>query len=294
MPTLLIFVIYLGVVLLLTALLYYPLFQVVDAIWDVRPERVFYRLSMIIAALGFWPLLMLLGINNRTALGFSLDRGRLLKTFSRGLGTGVMIMSVHAILLVLLGARVLEPGYIQFSALSTVLVTGLLSGILVAVIEEIFFRGAMQYHMRRSSSMLATAIMTNLLFASVHFIRPPVAAEGAVIGWYSGWEMLAGIFHRYDNFAGFADSFIALFAAGLLLSLVRERTGHLTLCIGIHAGWVWVIKLASEVTKADTHSPTAFLIGGYDNITGWAATGVLGLVTVWYWRYGRVVYHSNG
>ena len=288
MPTLLIFVIYLGVSLLLTALLYYPLFQAVDAIWDVRPERVFYRLSMIIAALGFWPLLKLLGINNRTALGFSLDRDRLLKTFSRGLGIGVIIMSVHAILLVLLGARVLEPGYIQFSTLSTVLVTGLLSGILVAVIEEIFFRGAMQYHMRRSSSLLTTTIMTNLLFASVHFIRPPVSAEGAKIGWYSGWEMLAGMFHRYENFTGFADSFIALFAAGLFLSLVRERTGHLTLCIGIHAGWVWIIKLASEVTNADVNSPTAFMIGSYDNITGWAATVVLGLVSMWYWRYGRV------
>ena len=288
MPTLLIFVIYLGVALLLTALLYFPLFQAVDAIWDVRPERVFYRLSMIIAALGFWPLLMFLGINNRTALGFSLDRGRLLKTFSRGLGIGLMVMSVHAILLVLFGARVLEPGYVQLSRLFTVLVTGLFSGILVAVIEETFFRGAMQYHMRRSSSMLTTAIMTNLLFASVHFIRPPVSAEGAMIGWYSGWEMLAGMFHRYEDFADFADSFIALFAAGLFLSLVRERTGQLTLCIGIHAGWVWIIKLASEVTTADTSSPTAFLIGSYDNITGWAATAVLGLLTVWYWRYGRV------
>jgi len=288
MPTLLIFVTYLGVALLLTALLYYPLFQAVDAIWDVRPERVFYRMSMIIAALGFWPLLTLLGINNRTALGFSLDRGRLLKTFSRGLGIGVMIMSVHVILLVLLGARVLEPGYIQFSRLFTVLVTGLFSGILVAVIEEAFFRGAMQCRMRRSSSLLATAIMTNLLFASVHFIRPPVSAEGAVIGWYSGWEMLAGMFHRYEDFAGFADSFIALFAAGLFLSLVRERTGHLTLCIGIHAGWVWIIKLTSEVTKVDANSPTAFLIGSYDNITGWAATAVLCLVSMWYWRYGRV------
>ena len=288
MPTLLIFVIYLGVALILTALLYYPLFQAVDAIWDVRPERVFYRLSMIIAALGFWPLLKLLGINNRTALGVSLDRGRLLKTFSRGLGIGVMIMSVHVILLVLLGARVLEPGSIQFSHLSTVLVTGLFSGILVAVIEETFFRGAMQYHMRRSSSLLTTAIMTNLLFASVHFIRPPVSAEGAVIGWHSGWEMLAGMLHRYEDFAGFADSFIALFAAGLFLSLVRERTGHLTLCIGIHAGWVWIIKLASEVTKVDANSPTAFLIGSYDNITGWAATVMLCLVSMWYWRYGRL------
>ena len=100
--------------------------------------------------------------------------------------------------------------------------------------------------------------------------------------------MLAGMFHQYDDFAGFADSFIALFAAGLLLSLIRERSGNIALCIGIHAGWVLTIKLTREVTNAATDAPAAFLIGSYDNIIGWAAAVVLGLVTLWYWRYGRV------
>jgi len=57
--------------------------------------------------------------------------------------------------------------------------------------------------------------------------------------------------------------------------------------MGIHAGWVLTIKLAREVTNAATDTPAAVLIGSYDNITGWAATVVLGLVTLWYWRYGR-------
>lgn len=288
MPTLFFFIIYLGVALLLTALLYYPVFQAVDAIWEVRPDRVFYRLAMLIAVLGFWPFIKLLGINNRYALGYSLDRRRFLQTFSRGLGIGVIIMTVHAVLLVLLGARVPEPGDILFSDLSTALLAGLLSGIVVAFIEESFFRGAMQYHMRRRSPMLSVAISTALLYAAVHFIHPPIPAEGTIITWNSGWEMLVGMFHQYDDFAGFADSFIALFAAGLLLSLVRERTGNIALCIGIHAGWVLTIKLAKEVTNAATDAPAAFLIGSYDNIIGWAAAVVLGLVTLWYWRYGRV------
>ena len=288
MPTLFFFIIYLGVALLLTALLYYPVFQAVDAIWEVRPDRVFYRLAMLIAVLGFWPLIKLLGINNRYALGYSLDRRRFLQTFSRGLGIGVIIMTVHAALLVLLGARVPEPGDILFSDLSYALLAGLLSGIVVAFIEESFFRGAMQYHMRRSSPMLSVAISTALLYAAVHFIHPPIPAVGTIITWNSGWAMLAGMFHQYDDFAGFADSFIALFAAGLLLSLIRERSGNIALCIGIHAGWVLTIKLTREVTNAATDAPAAFLIGSYDNIIGWAAAVVLGLVTLWYWRYGRV------
>jgi len=286
MPTLLYFIVYLGVVMLLTALLYYPVFLALDTVWELRPDRVFYRLAMIIAALGFWPFLKLQGINNRYALGYSLDRRSYLQSFSSGLGIGVMIMTGHAILLVLLGARVPEPGDIHFNDVLYALLSGLLSGILVAFIEESFFRGAMYYGMRRHSPMLTASITTALLYATVHFIHSPLPAEGTIIGWQSGWEMLAGMFHSYENFAGIVDSYMALFAAGLFLSLVRERTGNIVLCIGIHAGWVLTIKLVKEITDVATNTPAALLIGSYDSIIGWAATAVLGLVTLWYWRYG--------
>ena len=286
MPTLLYFIVYLGAVMLLTALLYYPVFLALDTVWEVRPDRVFFRLAMIIAALGFWPFLKLQGINNRYALGYSLDRRSYLQSFSRGLGIGVMIMTGHAILLVLLGARVPEPGDIHFNDVLYALLSGLLSGILVAFIEESFFRGAMYYGMRRHSPMLTASIATALLYATVHFIHSPLPAGGTIIGWQSGWEMLAGMFHSYENFAGIVDSYMALFAAGLFLSLVRERTGNIVLCIGIHAGWVLTIKLVKEITDVATNTPAALLIGSYDSIIGWAATAVLGLVTLWYWRYG--------
>jgi len=197
-----------------------------------------------------------------------------------------MIMTGHAILLVLLGARVPEPGDIHFNDVLYALLSGLLSGILVAFIEESFFRGAMYYGMRRHSPMLTASIATALLYATVHFIHSPLPAGGTIIGWQSGWEMLAGMFHSYENFAGIVDSYMALFAAGLFLSLVRERTGNIVLCIGIHAGWVLTIKLVKEITDVATNTPAALLIGSYDNIIGWAATAVLGLVTLWYWRYG--------
>ena len=256
-----------------------------DAVWEVRPDRVFIRLAMVIAALGFWPFLKLQGINNRYALGYSLDRRHFLQTFTRGLVIGVMIMSGHAILLILLGARVPIPGDIHFNDVLYALLSGLLSGILVAFIEESFFRGAMHYGIRRRSPVLTATTTTALLYATVHFIHAPVPAEGTIIGWHSGWEMLAAMFHSYENFTGIADSYTALFAAGLFLSLVRERTGNIALCIGIHAGWVLTIKLVKEVTNAATDTPAAFLIGSYDGIIGWAAAAVLGLVTLWYWRY---------
>ena len=286
MPVLLYFIVYLCVVMLLTALFYYPVFQVIDAAWDIRPDRVFSRLVLVIAALGFWPFLKLQGINNRYALGYSLDSRHFLQTVTRGLLIGIMIMTVHALLLILLGARVPVPGAIQLNDVLYALMSGLISGILVAFIEESFFRGAMHYGMRRRSSMLTATITTALLYAAVHFIHAPVTAKGTIIGWQSGWELLATMFHSYENFAAIADSYTALFAAGLFLSLVRERNGNIALCIGIHAGWVLTIKLVKEVTNAATDTPAALLIGSYDSIIGWAAAAVLGLVTLWYWRYG--------
>jgi hypothetical protein len=288
MTTLLIFIIYLIAALVLSALLFFPAFQLVNALWEIRPDRVFYRLAMILAILGFLPFLRLLTISNRNALGYSLHHVQFLRIFATGLVIGVMIMSVHAILLVLLGVRVPSAGVSVFSNLLASLLSGLFSGVLVAFIEETFFRGAMQYHMRRHSSLLTTLLMTSVFYAALHFIRPPITVGTPKIDWSSGFEMLAGTLYQYQNVAVFADSLVALFFAGLLLGLVRERTGNIALCIGIHAGWVLMIKLARELTEVDHDAPMNFLIGSYDGIIGWAAAGILGLVTLAYWRYGRI------
>ena len=286
MASLLYFLIYLGIVLLLTAQLFFPVYQVVDTYWDFRPDRVFYRLAMLIAILGFWPFLKLLGINNRYALGFTLPPSRFLLAMLKGLGIGVAIMVVQAAALVLLGARIHTPEAIAFDRIAYVLVSGLVSGVLVALIEETFFRGAMQYHLRYSNSLLKTAVITAVVYAAVHFVRPQPVSDVATTGWSIGPDMLLTMLHQYQDLAGIADSFVALFIAGLFLSLVRERSGSIALCMGIHAGWVMSIRLAREFTDVATDSPAAYLIGSYDGIIGWAAAALLALVTLGYWKFG--------
>jgi membrane protease YdiL (CAAX protease family) len=288
MTTLLIFITYLVAALVLSALLFFPVFQAVNAIWEIRPDRVFYRLAMFIAIAGFWPCIRILGINNLDSIGYSLAPARFLRICAKGLGIGVIIMLVHATQLVLLGARMPEPGELHFSELLQPVITGLISGILVAFIEETFFRGAMYHHMRRHSHVWTTLIITSLFYAAVHFMRPSIPAGGLIIDWSSGFTMLLSMLHQYKEFADIADSFVALFFAGLFLGLVRERSGNIALCIGIHAGWVLIIKLAGELTEVDRQSTMNFLIGDYDGIIGWAATGILVLVTLGYWSYGRI------
>ena len=285
MSTLLYFLIYLGIAVLLAAQLFFPVYQVLDAYWDLRPDRVFFRLAMLIAVLGFWPFLKLLGINNRYALGYTPDARRFLRAVLKGLGIGVAIMAVHATALWVIGVRVIAPEGIAFGRILYVVVSGLVSGVLVALVEETFFRGAMQFHLRYSNPPWKAAVVTALVYASVHFLQPLPVSDAATIGWSSGREMLVTMLHQYRDPADIVDSLTALFVAGLFLSLVRERSGSIALCIGIHAGWVLSIRLARELTDVAADSPLGFLIGSYDGIIGWAAAALLVLVTLVYWKY---------
>ena len=128
MPALLLFLAYLIFALVLAALLFLPLYQILDAIWEVRPDRVFFRLAMLIAILGFWPFLKLVGLNNRVALGYTLSRRDFLLSITRGLGIGVMIMALHTLLLILSGARVPTTDDIQISSLVNTAFSGPLAG----------------------------------------------------------------------------------------------------------------------------------------------------------------------
>jgi hypothetical protein len=72
---------------------------------------------------------------------------------------------------------------------------------------------------------------------------------------------------------------LALFCAGLFLAAVRlVRLDYLALCVGIHAGWVVVIKLGRRYTNPDPHVPLARLVGPYDQIIGYAAAGWITLL----------------
>ena len=62
--------------------------------------------------------------------------------------------------------------------------------------------------------------------------------------------------------------FIALAAAGVLLGMVRCATGHIGECIGMHAGWVLVIKVVRKTTELDDQSYWSFLVASYDDVIG--------------------------
>ena len=82
------------------------------------------------------------------------------------------------------------------------------------------------------------------------------------------------------------DSLLALFAAGVFLSLVRLRTGNIAQCIGIHAGWVLVIKVTKSISTVNYESGWGFLVGTYDGVIGFMGFAWLCLLSISYYWLG--------
>jgi len=96
--------------------------------------------------------------------------------------------------------------------------------------------------------------------------------------------LLHGTLQSFDHPLGIADAFLCLTAVGVVLALVRSITGNTAAGMGLHAGWVWVMLVAHELSQPNRASPLGFLLSRHDGFTGWLVLGwtvVLGLGLSW-------------
>lgn len=276
-----IFFAYLFACLLLAAALAVPLMQTGWIGHD--PHRVMGRLAQVFILAGLWPFLKAMGLANRAALGYGVPRPAILAALWRGWLIGVAILAVLAGALLALGVRVPEtlgPGWAGALALKAL--GALAAGLLIGLLEETFFRGALFAAVRRRGGAWPAVLWTALLYALLHFMKPHPLPAGTPFDWAGGGQMLAEVFTGVFQWRH-ADSLAALFLVGVFLGLVRERTGHVGWCIGLHAGWVFVIQLTRHLTDDDPAAAAAWLAGDYDGVIGWLAAAWIGLLAL-AWR----------
>jgi membrane protease YdiL (CAAX protease family) len=155
----------------------------------------------------------------------------------------------------------------------------LLSGLAVAFIEETFMRGAMFTAIDRESGTRAAVLLTAVVYSATHFFASYHIAPEQVTP-SSGLDLLAGTLHLFSHPLEIADAFICLFAVGVVLAAIRATTGNIAACLGLHAGWVWVMLVAHELTKPVRDQPLSFLLSNFDGFVGWLVLGwtiVLGI-----------------
>jgi len=138
----------------------------------------------------------------------------------------------------------------------------------VAFIEETFLRGAMQTGIERESGTTAAVILTAVIYSATHFFASFKIPPDEVTAW-SGVDLLSGTLHLFAHPLGIADAFLCLLAVGIVLGTIRAATGNIAACIGLHAGWVWVMLVVHELSQPLRAAPLNFLLSRFDGFVGW-------------------------
>ncbi|MGQ0383191.1 MAG: CPBP family intramembrane glutamic endopeptidase [Gammaproteobacteria bacterium] len=272
--------------LLLAAALAYPAWQLTQAFApEWRFEKVAGRLWQLLLLAGIVLAVRRLRLVRRDDWGYGQPRARFLRQFGAGLAIGLATMLPMSLAMLALG--ILEPDpAIGAAAISRLVAAGAATGFAVALVEETFFRGLMYRAVERESGLAAAVTATALLYAAVHFLARARLGHGD-IGWDSGFELIAVVLARFATPLAIVDAFVTLALVGVLLAMVRRRTGSIAAGIGLHMGWVCVIKTTNWSTVPVAGSPWSFLVGSFDGYTGWLVAGWAALLLAAWLSFSR-------
>ncbi|QSA95524.1 type II CAAX endopeptidase family protein [Methylococcus sp. EFPC2] len=229
-------------------------------------DTLVHRGGEVILILGLFPLAKRLPLG-APDIGLPGSRHVLWRQVRRAFLWGCLMMGVHFVLIMGIEARRIDPQKLELLRLARLAFKGLLIGIVVASIEEPLFRGVLFGGLVSRIGRLGAVLVSSFYFAALHFLDSDLRPTWENVGWDSGLRMIIDAFSHIPLAA--PDGFLALFAAGSLLACIRIwRPLGLGYCMGLHMGWVFVIK----TFKPFTYNGTALIPGltsRYDGIIGY-------------------------
>jgi membrane protease YdiL (CAAX protease family) len=243
-------------------------------------SRIFNRAFMFSGIILFFACRRFLRLGKITDLGLPKQSTAGADVF---VGWSVAVVSVIALGCAMSLAGVFTP-YFRLSLVESVRRCGeaLLAGLLVGLLEEIFFRGILFKGLLEHGNAIRAFVVANLFYAAVHFVKPGQRY------FLEGFDALAGFRHLVSTFGPFLDpasllpGFVGLFLIGIILSYAYVRTASLYLAIGLHAGWIFGLKtfrVFGDYTKRDV----GWVFGSTDpkivsGLAAWIGLVIVGIV----------------
>jgi hypothetical protein len=228
------------------------------------------RSLLLFALAGLWPLLRTLGITCCCEAGLVRPRGQLKKLFG-GLSLGIITLAVVAGIAIACGNRVFIQTTTVHKAI-TLILSAIGTAVIVAVIEEILFRGGVFGGLRKVFYWPFALLISSVIYALVHFLHH--AEFTGAVTWNSGLVLLPQMLGGFADFYAFVPAFFNLTLAGILLGLAYQRTGNLYFSIGLHAGWIFWLKTYGAFIANAPHAGTWFW-GTGKMVDGWLSFIVL-------------------
>ena len=257
---------------LIGAAIAYPAYEFTSTFANWAFHRVASRIAMLVLIAELVWLCRRLNLTKKSDLGYGLPWRRFLVQSLAWGAVGVATAGLGAAFLLLTHLRVTDAAFIPSPAnFARILLVGIASGISVALLEETVFRGAMHTAIERESGAWTAALLTAPLFAILHFFAK-VRIPADDVGWGSGFDLLARSFAPLSHPALVVDSFLSWLMVGLILSLTRALTGNIAVAVGLHAGWVVVLRMLQQATTTgaspDSAAYTAW-VGRFDGLLGY-------------------------
>ncbi len=219
-----------------------------------------------------------------TAFGFGVARGIFWRDLVIGMGVGIVLLLALVAAFLALDIWAIRPDLAPFwSDLHVIVAKAAVTGVVVALIEESMFRGALFSVLYRRVNAFYAVLLTSVVYAAVHFLAYKRLPGDTEISWLTGVFMVPDVFVGLLRTAH-VDHFLALFALGCLLSLMRLAKGHIALCVGVHAGIVMALKTTGKFGHYTSGGALDFLVGQSGGPLGFLAFGWLVLVAAVYWR----------
>ena len=213
-------------VLLLGALVAPWAFWLIHAHWPSLPfRRIFDRVVLVVALAGLGPLLRATGLGSLPALGYPRTPAGWRQALG-GFAAGIVSLGLCAAVLGL------------WSGWKTNYAGNLVSALAVGLIEETFFRGGIFGALRRAGPVWVAVAVSSGFYAVLHFCKP---TEPDTVHWLTGFTHLGLI---VQNFGAQVNGvgLVTLVLAGAVLALAFAWTKALYFSIGLHAGWVFMLK----------------------------------------------------
>ncbi len=239
----------------------------------IELRKIISKATLVLLLLSIFPLKRRLNLS-WSELGFAPAR-RFIRQMAIGLLIGIITLLPVLLVLYGLDVHVIDSGR-QWTAAKAVkrMVISLLLALLISFLEEPLFRGILLTSFRKKLSLSLAVGLSAFYYASLHFLKSKTSVPYDQISPGKGFELMLDAFANWINPEIFS-ALLALWVVGVFLALIRvEIKQGLGICIGCHAGWVWLIKTSKDFLNVNPQSDYLFLVSQYDGVVG-------PLVTVW-------------
>ncbi len=216
------------------------------------------------------PAMKILNLYDRRLVGYVEGKTEFIKNALKGFILSCLLSLPLLFLFSYLNIREIDFNIVFDQSFVNIILLTVFISLLISFIEESFFRGLMIQRNNNSILTFNIIVLSSLIYSLFHFIKIPLIVDDSLF-WNTGLnELIKGFYNFFITIN--IDAAITLLVFGILLGVIRVKNKTISYGIGIHAGFIFIIKIFKKNSSVDLDSSNNFLISSYDQFTGHLAT----------------------